>query len=878
MDEKAVSSFAESEHPMNGASKILTVSYGTFSCTLEGFDDPFNTMKAIAEYFRDLAAGDRYFGAEPPQPDAAMLHRIAEREIQRRVEAKIQDNGVILRAEGNDAEAGARTAALPAVTAFAAAQPDPQPVVEMPARSSVAPAKPAPVLAQLEADTGSDAGTATESVAEKLSRLRKAAAERQEVAETAAVVTAAAPVMPPSDNDYTEDADDGSFEAPAAAPLLADEGVALPSGDATFDDPLPEDAEATAQEIVSGDLPPEAQSADGGIDEHATDAEDLAGLRALDAAHLDAAHSDDPGRAADVPATPDDDAPDHAEPVTSEPAHVAQDPSDHDESEAAMLAGLVEQTAVPDAGVPDAGVAEAVVAADDTASHAVAPATPDDGWSEDSYSDDALLASLGAIADADDQPAAPDAAIAAPAADDDWHDAGEPAVSGDDAELHDPVSTDLPPVEDDRVSDTDLICPEPETDSEDDPSVAEIDDIQFDTDAEPASAAAEPDAPAAQPAPQHDTAEIAAPAPVTPVRPVRPVRVIRPTVAERPAAPTAVVAGLSSDTSAEVGSRPPITVEKLQRARARVIKIRRNETLAPAPTALSQEAEAALAAELAALEQDLPAATLRDPATAAPKSDPSPDHRLGLRTEDVAVSRLMAEASTQMEVPDTKRRQSAIAHLKAAVAATIAERRATGSTLAGNGSERLGAYRDDLAKVVRPSTGAGAVPGERPAPLVLVSEQRIDRPADTARTGSANVQPVRAQRPMTSAAPALASGFDLDVAYEADDEAGNIFEDESIREAGSSFPDFAERLGATDLPALLEAAAAYIACVEGRDSFTRPQLMRHIDAAAEGLSREDGLRSFGTLLRDGVIERSRRGQFAISETSPLLAEARKIAG
>lgn len=208
---------------------------------------------------------------------------------------------------------------------------------------------------------------------------------------------------------------------------------------------------------------------------------------------------------------------------------------------------------------------------------------------------------------------------------------------------------------------------------------------------------------------------------------------------------------------------------------------------------------------------------------------------------DDDLSRLMAKADSQMDEPESSLRRDAFSHLRAAVAATKAEETLRSDDDNGNSAE---AYRDDLASVVKPRrpepTGVRTQrPAEaRPAPLKLVAEQRIDTDGSEARG------PVRPRR---VASDILQNGS------------------ATIQEDAGGFVEFASNAGATQLPELLEAAASYMAFVEGREQFSRPQLMHKVrQVEMQNFSREDGLRSFGKLLRAGKIEKIRGGRFTVS--------------
>ena len=686
---------------MVGPSKILTVSYGTFSCTLEGFDDPFSTMKAIAEYFRDLAADDRYFGAEPPQPDAAMLHRIAEREVQRRVEAKVQDNGVILRA-GTAATVPYAPPAAPAAAAPAFAT---APVMLPLTAAAPALADASPVL--------------SESVAEKLRRLRAAAlAPASPPVVTAAPVAEAAPVVLPAEP----------------------EAIVLPVA-----------AEANAgTEVAAADMPRD-------------DAEVAApAVRAEAMAEPEADGTDEAAETPEAAAARDD------EVLTAAVT---------DEAEA-------DEPAVADEG--DAPIAALSDAPDMEAEAASAP--PTEGADEDT-----AIATL----------------------------AEEPLAEASTAPAEDDVLMDAPAEAEE---------PQPEEPAADLPG-----------DAEPADGEAAPADPA------------------------------------------------------------PTLVLRAEPARARVIKIRRIEARpaaaaeAAAPAVLSPEAEAELARELAELRGD--AAPPADPpeAEAAPDLPPLPQTRPALPAadEDAAMRRLLDTADERLAEPESQRRLSAIAHLKAAVAATFADRQNSDSAPRDDEETRRSPYRSDLERVVRPRrpmpgeaappsrtarpVAPGAAAPGRPAPLVLVSSQRIDRPA---------ADPANPVRPRRVAALSLAPQAAAEADQTEEEEDDLLAEDPSnvFGEADTGFAEFAERMGATSLPDLLEAAAVYAACVEGRPGVTRPQLIRRVTDLHEELNggeaptREDMLRSFGRLLRDGRIEKLRRGFYGVREDSRALAEGKRVAG
>ena len=673
---------------MVSTSKILTVSYGTFSCTLEGFDDSFETMKAIAEYFRDLAADDRYFGAEPPTPDAEMLARIAEREISRRVEARTERGSIVLRPS---------PAALDSV-AEAPAPADGQ-------AKSVVQASETPTAAVAEVTPPAPVATAAAAVsdddlASKLQRIRAAVAGNTAVASEY------------MEDEHAEDAD--AHDSATLDAVLAETPAAVDADEEDFD--AEDDADT---DVLSAFLSAETMA----VEDETPQVE----FEPERSAHHDTAEEDADVLIAAYAEEQDEDE------ATAHDAHQSEDAAidaaamaeDEDED----VAGLLDRLA------------------------GLSPNT-------DEMRDD-----LEALAEDADAYEAHDETSAAPLQE---HAEESPAFAAD--ETPQPIRARVV-----KIKRAELEAAIARGQLE----MADEDEDAFDDDE-------------ADQAQAWDDSED------------------------------------GDDWAEDDGDLSPEEEAELRRE------------LAEVEAELSEDEAEDDPVESIFAEQpdDQPVTHMRRSARDA----------LDTASTDRDMTRLMAKTISEMDEPESSSRRSAIAHLRAAVAATRADKAAGAPRREDTISD---AFRADLAQVVRPrrpraelGSGATARPSEpsRPAPLKLVAEQRIDAPI-------APAAPVRPRRISVAEAPEA------------------VTEDTPMTpELAERFADYVEETGAQSLPEILEAAASYLAFVEGRDEFSRPLLMTRARAAiGDDFNREDSLRGFGQLLRQGKIQKLKGGRFKVSD-------------
>ncbi len=796
--------------------KVLTVSYGTFSCTLEGFEDSFGTMKAIAEYFRDLAADDRYFGAEPPQPDADMLARIAQREIARQVEARSGAHGIHLRAAA-PAPLESVGPATPAGTTQLAATT--QPAASQSAASQSA--APAPTAA---AEPGSEAPANPVPTAP----FAEAAATTESMARQAEH-RSGSPV------DWSSDESNAADHADQEAVLWGVNTTLTPA------EPAPA---ATGELLHSATIPAEDMMA--------------APLRA-------------PTSAPDI-----------------------QPSSDSIAAKLQRIRAVVEKAPVEDdADFTEDEHAEGLEIEDHAALDEALSNLSIEAETEDEAD---TLATSNSVADLDTEESAGEDSISA------ILDRLNLTRSG---EANETDGSEETPEAEHVTAAAEAVESEP-TEMARDESAVEV----------AGQRAAKPEQkPAAE---EQETSE-----PVVPRRPVRG-RIIRVKRAQADASlidATAEEAAEATPLPAEegrgdesptksVGSSAPIesslSDEDEDDLMAELAAVEADLLAASAGAADTAEDETDDEDTSAEEDEVMPEASHHKDDAEAPLAPPAARAEdRALRSDPASpaaptgegdVSRLIAAANHRLSAEEATASRETYNQLRAAVAAAQAD---SGRDDEARREARARAYRDDLASVVRPhsampraaqeaGSAARLASGARAAPLQLVAEQRIDAPSDLSSTQDKPVtaQPLRLQREEPQVRPAMdrpsESPYPTPPAKAVEPDADStapvrprrvssaLLDTEEAEPAtrveDGAFAAYARDKGAVELNELLEAAASYMCFVEGRESFSRPQLINKVRMldGQEGFNREDSLRSFGLLLREGKLKKASNGRFSVS--------------
>ena len=296
---------------MAGTSQSLRVSYGTFSCTVEGFDDNLGVMKDVALFFRDLVAGEPGFATHTAVDPAAFAERAGAR-LPGGGRAVLSDGGFLFSAgdgEADGAELDGPGAIDAAIARLAAEEARIGEDGEADERADGSPEEAGAELsadADAEPESGADevrdadaSSEADDDMAEEVAaRAHGAESEIDEARDASAESVAEdAPALTDAAREEASDADEAAAE-PAGEHVEAEdhaaEGDAAFSGEAADSDiTVAEEPLAAHAEMDAGpaDEDVEAAAGDEAVperDETSLSQHDAAGSEHVEAEHVEA--------------------------------------------------------------------------------------------------------------------------------------------------------------------------------------------------------------------------------------------------------------------------------------------------------------------------------------------------------------------------------------------------------------------------------------------------------------------------------------------------------------------------------------------------------------------------------------------------------------
>lgn len=171
--------------------------------------------------------------------------------------------------------------------------------------------------------------------------------------------------------------------------------------------------------------------------------------------------------------------------------------------------------------------------------------------------------------------------------------------------------------------------------------------------------------------------------------------------------------------------------------------------------------------------------------------------------------------------------------------------------------EKVEAFEDDSAPINFASDGfpdaQDALPSEITKPAFLLEPSDVEVAADEPDAGVLKLVP---------ATPSAEASSER-----ADDE------------GPTEIKEFAASMGASSLPELLEASAAYVTLVNGQSTFSRREIFDLFDTlnGENRVSFEARIKTLSRLLRTGVLERSEDGSFSMSRAARTQYEERASA-